>query len=128
MNLINHSNKIIRQKTKSAICFSLILIVASNAQAIILYSGDNSANLIAPDTARTNIFNSVAKICESNGEGMSGSSVYLKGKYLLTAKHVLYKEPPNENVLKEDIKTHITFNGIDLWEIDYDFSLSLIHI
>ena len=99
-----------------------MLIVASNAQAIILYSGDNSANLMAPDTARTNIFNSVAKICESNGEGMSGSSVYLKGKYLLTAKHVLYKEPPNENVLKEDIKTHITFNGIDLWEIDYDFS------
>ena len=61
----------------------LLSIATNNTQAIILYSGDNSANLTAPDTARTDIFNSIAKITNADGTGIVGSAVHIKGKYIL---------------------------------------------
>ena len=92
----------------------LLCIATGTAQAIILYSGDNSANLTAPDTARTDIFNSVAKITNSDGTGIVGSAVHIKGKYLLTAEHVLYK-----NVTPR--RTHVTLDGTTYWAIDLNF-------
>ena len=74
VNPINNKNKIIRQIAKSVLCCVLLTIASSNAQAIILYSGDNSANLTAPDTARTDVFNSVAKIINADGTGIVGSA------------------------------------------------------
>ena len=82
----------------------LLFIVTKLLQAIILYSGDNNANLTAPDTARTDIFNSVAKITNANGTGIVGSAVHIKDKYLLTADHVLYK-----NQIPR--RTHVSFDG-----------------
>lgn len=92
----------------------LLSIVTSNAQAIILYSGDNSANLTAPDTARTDIFNSVAKITNADGTGIVGSAVHIKDKYLLTAEHVLYKDATPR-------RTHVSFDGTTYWAIDLNF-------
>ena len=92
----------------------LLSIVTTNAQAIILYSGDNSANLTAPDTARTDIFNSVAKITNADGTGIVGSAAHLKGKYLLTAEHVLYKDAIPR-------RTHVSFDGTTYWAIDLNF-------
>ena len=92
----------------------LLSIVTTNAQAIILYSGDNSANLTAPDTARTDIFNSVAKITNADGTGIVGSAVHIKGKYLLTAEHVLYKNSTPR-------RTHVTFDGTTYFAIDLNF-------
>lgn len=92
----------------------LLSIVTTNAQAIILYSGDNSANLTAPDTARTDIFNSVAKITNADGTGIVGSAVYIKGKYLLTAEHVLYKDTTPR-------RTHVSFDGTTYFAIDLNF-------
>ncbi len=111
---MNHNNKTIRHIAKSALCCVLLSIVTSNAQAIILYSGDNSANLTAPDTARTDIFNSVAKITNADGTGIVGSAVHIKGKYLLTAQHVLYKDVTPR-------RTHVSFDGTTYWAIDLNF-------
>lgn len=122
--MLQTNNRInaIRRIVKSMLSLLIFSFVTNNSHGIILYSGDNNTNQTAPDTARADIFNSVAKICNSDGTGMSGSAVYLKGKYLLTAKHVLYENPPNQNVLKPNPKTHVTFNGFDFWEIDSYFS------
>ena len=92
----------------------LLSIVTSNAQAIILYSGDNSANLTAPDAARTDIFNSVAKITNADGTGIVGSAAHIKGKYLLTAEHVL-----NKNVTPR--RSHVSFDGTTYLAIDLNF-------
>lgn len=92
----------------------LLSIVTTNAQAIILYSGDNSANLTAPDTARTDIFNSVAKITNADGTGIVGSAAHIKGKYLLTAEHVLYKDAIPR-------RTHVSFDGTTYLAIDLNF-------
>lgn len=114
MNPINNRNKIIRDIAKNIFCCIFLSIVTSNAQAIILYSGDNSANLTAPDTARTDIFNSVAKITNADGTGIVGSAVHIKGKYLLTAEHVLYKDVTPR-------RTHVNFDGTTYWAIDLNF-------
>ena len=114
MNPINHKNKTIRHIAKNILCCSFLSIVTSNAQAIILYSGDNSANLTAPDTARTDIFNSVAKITDANGTGIVGSAVHIKDKYLLTAEHVLYKNATPR-------RTHVSFDGTSYFAIDLNF-------
>ena len=92
----------------------LLSIATNNTQAIILYSGDNSANLTAPDTARTDIFNSIAKITNADGTGIVGSAVHVKGKYLLTAEHVLYKDVTPR-------RTHISFDGTTYLAIDLNF-------
>ena len=114
VNPINHKNEIIRHITKSVLCCALLSIVTSNAQAIILYSGDNSANQSAPDTVRTDIFNSVAKITNADGTGIIGSATHVKGKYLLTAEHVLYKDSVPR-------RTHVSFNGTTYFAIDLNF-------
>lgn len=92
----------------------LLSVATSNTQAIILYSGDNSANLNAPDTARIDIFNSVAKITSVDGSGIVGSAVHIKGKYLLTAEHVLYKDTTPR-------RTHVSFDGTTYLPIDLNF-------
>lgn len=85
-----------------------ILLLMPTAQAVILYSGDNSANQMAPDAARTDIFNAVARIHNPGGATGSGSAIYLGGKYLLTANHV-------------GLYNNLTFDGSTYWEIDKDF-------
>lgn len=121
MNLINYIPLKIANTAKNALfCLYLSVLsilsitLSSTAQAIILYSGDNNANLNAPDTAREAIFNSVAKISATNGSGTVGSAVHIQDKYLLTAEHVLYKDVTPR-------QTHITFDGITYWEIDLNF-------
>ena len=111
---INHKNKIIIHIAKIILCFAFLCIVTSSAKAIILYSGDNTNNLTAPDTARTDIFNSVAKITDENGTGIIGSAVHIKDKYLLTAEHVLYKNATPR-------RTHVSFDGTSYFAIDLNF-------
>lgn len=92
--------------------FSITL--SSTTHAIILYSGENNANLTAPDTAREAAFNSVAKVSNEDGTSIVGSAVHIKGKYLLTAEHVIY-----EGVTPR--RSHVTFDGIEYKAIDMDF-------
>ena len=92
--------------------FSITL--SSTLNAIILYSGENNANLTAPNSAREAVFNSVAKVSNDNGIGIVGSAVHIKGKYLLTAEHVIY-----EGVTPR--RSHVTFDGIEYKAIDMDF-------
>ena len=114
MNPINNRNQTIRRIAKNALCYVLLTIASSSAQAIILYSGDNSANQTAPDTARIDIFNSVAKITNADGTGIVGSAAHIKDKYLLTAEHVLYKNATPR-------RTHVTFDGTTYFAIDLNF-------
>ena len=115
VNANRYKKKKITQIVKGILFFLLSTIVLSNAQAIILYSGDNNANLSAPDSERSNIFNSVAKITNADGTGIIGSAVHIKNKYLLTAEHVLYK-----NVTPR--RSHVSFDGNIYWAIDLEFS------
>ena len=114
MNPINNRYRTITRIAKNALCCILIYISTGSAQAIILYSGDNSANLTAPDSARVDIFNSVAKITNDDGTGIVGSAVHIKDKYLLTAEHVLFKNATPR-------RTHVTFDGTTFWAIDLSF-------
>ena len=100
MNALEYSDLKILETAKK-IFFGLLICInlSSTAQAIILYSGDNNTNLNSPDTPRNTIFDSVAKISNENGTGIIGSAVYVKGKYLLTAAHVLYKMRHQEEVM-----------------------------
>ena len=109
-----HIFKTTKEVAKSALYCLFLCIVTSSAQAIILYSGDNSANLTAPDAARDAAFNSIAKITNSDGTGIVGSAVHLKDKYLLTAGHVLYKDDTPR-------RSHVTFDGTTYWAIDLNF-------
>ena len=104
----------IRQILRNLICLTLLCISTNTTFAIILYNGDNSYNLTAPDTAREDAFNSIAKITNANGTGIVGSAVLIKDKYLLTAEHVLY-----ENVTPR--RTHVSFDGSTFWAIDLNF-------
>ncbi len=89
---------------------SLVLILSSPlSQAIILYSGDNSANLVAPNNARADIFDAVARVCNSMGGQTAGSAVHIKGKYMLTANHV-------------SNRTHVTFDGNSFFIRDTAFT------
>ena len=91
-------------------CLVACLVLPS--QAVILLTGDNSANQTAPDAARADIFNAVARVCTDTGGGAFGSAVHLRGKYLLTANHV------NVNT-----GTHVTFDGgVTLYERDTAFA------
>lgn len=94
--------------TRQILLYVSFLLLASYAQAVILYSGVNSANLTAPDAERTDIFNAVARIHNPGGATGSGGAVYLGGKYLLTANHV-------------GLYNNLTFDGSIYWEIDKDF-------
>ena len=73
-----------------------ICLTAHSAQALILYTGDNSANQTAPANGAP--FYAVARVCTDGGGSTAGSAVYIRGKYLLTAHHV-------EN------RSHVTFDG-----------------
>lgn len=99
-------------------CLALLLGIAlckpHSASALILYSGDNAANTTAPSTDRADIFDAVARIGNSNGSGIIGSAVHLKGKYCLTAEHVLYE---NQTPRRD----HITFDGVQYYAIDLNF-------
>jgi hypothetical protein len=115
VNLIKYS-PLNNSETAKNIFFCLVacLLFSSTAQAIILYSGDNDANLTAPDTAREAAFNSVAKITNADGTGIVGSATHVKDKYMLTAEHVIYKDVTPR-------RTHVTFDGITYWAIDLNF-------
>jgi len=68
--------------------FLLFMALHLSACAIILYSGDNSANQSAPDAARTAIYNAVARVTNAAGTSSYGTAVHIRGKYILTANHV----------------------------------------
>ena len=99
---------------RSLYCLLFSITLSSTLNAIILYSGENNANLTAPNSAREAVFNSVAKVSNDNGIGIVGSAVHIKGKYLLTAEHVIY-----EGVTPR--RSHVTFDGIEYKAIDMDF-------
>ncbi|MGB0409699.1 MAG: hypothetical protein ACPGIC_06850 [Opitutales bacterium] len=89
---------------------SIALLLSTTAlQAVILYSGDNSANQTAPDTARTDVFHAVARVCDNGGGNTRGSAVHIRGKYLLTANHV-------------SLRSHVTFDGVTYWARDTSFT------
>ena len=96
---------------KAACLISTLALILSSplSQAIILYSGDNSANLVAPNNARVDIFDAVARVCNSTGGQTAGSAVHIKGKYMLTANHV-------------SNRTHITFDGNNFFMRDTAFT------
>ena len=75
---------------------------------MILYSGDNAANQTAPDSARTDVFNAVARVTNNTGS-VSGSAVHIRGKYMLTANHV-------------SLGPHVTFDGVTTWARDTSFA------
>ena len=64
------------------------MALCTSADAVILYSGDNSANQSAPDAARTAIYNAVARVTNATGTSSNGTAVHIRGKYILTANHV----------------------------------------
>ena len=107
-------SKITYTVKKLLCCLLFSLALSSITHAIILYSGDNDANLAYPDSARSAVFNSIAKVSDDGGIGIAGSAVHIKGKYLITAEHVLYKDETPR-------KTHITFDGIEYKAIDLNF-------
>ncbi|MFU8847381.1 MAG: hypothetical protein ACNA77_01515 [Opitutales bacterium] len=78
-------------------------------QAVILFSGDNSTNTSAPDLLREDAFNAVARVCNGDGTGTSGSAVHLRGKYMLTARHVT-------------LRSHVTFDGASFYARDTAFT------
>lgn len=79
----------------------------STAHAVILYSGDNSANQTVPASGAP--FESVARVCNNGGGGTSGSAVHIRGKYMLTANHV-------------SNRSHVTFDGSTYWGRDTAFT------
>jgi hypothetical protein len=89
--------------------FLLCFCIPIATQAVILYSGDNSANTTAPDLQREDAFSSVARVCNEDGSDTSGSAVHLRGKYMLTARHVT-------------LRSHVTFNGATYYARDSEFA------
>ncbi len=89
---------------------SLFLLLTKQSSALILYSGDNSANQTAPDSDRTDIFNSIGRPCTSTGSGSYGSVIHIHGKYVLTANHVSVGG------------NYVTFDGSTLWARDTNFT------
>ena len=99
-------------KSYQSLKYLFLFILAQNlSYGIILYNGDNNSNITSPDTNRNNIYNSVAKISNENGSGIIGSAVHIKGKYLLTAEHMLYENQTPK-------RSHISFDGVTYYEID----------
>jgi hypothetical protein len=94
-----------------SLSFLGILPTIPKANALILYSGSNTANTSAPDLAREAIFNSVAKVVNASNGNITSSAVYLRGKYLLTADHYF-----------SVINREVTFDGTNYYAIDADFS------
>jgi hypothetical protein len=84
-----------------------LLLLTSTVHAVILYSGDNSANQAAPVSGAP--FESVARVCNNGGGGTSGSAVHIRGKYMLTANHV-------------QLRSHVTFDGVTYWARDSAFT------
>ena len=107
-------SKITYTVKRSLFCLLFSITLSSTTHAIILYSGENNANLTAPYTDREAAFNSVAKVSNEDGTSIVGSAVHIKGKYLLTAEHVIY-----EGVTPR--RSHVTFDGIEYKAIDMDF-------
>jgi len=93
----------------SWLCLSSLMMPQPGG-AVILFSGDNSANTSAPDLARQDAFNAVARVCNADGSGTAGSAVHLRGKYLLTAQHVA-------------LRSHVTFDGVLFYARDTAFEL-----
>lgn len=83
------------------------LLFSSPASAIILYSGDNSANQTAPTNGAP--FYAVARICNGASSSTAGSAVYIRGKYLLTARHVANRD-------------FVTFDGSTFYARDTAFT------
>jgi len=103
-----HASPAIRSWIRLQLC--LLALLSLPASAVILLTGDNTANRTAPDPARTDIFNAVAKVCNASGGGAYGSAVHLRGKYMLTARHV--------NV---EGAGHVTFDGSTIHARDAAF-------
>lgn len=95
---------------KITLClFVCSLMLPRHAGAVILFSGDNSANTTAPDTACAGAFNAVARVCNADGSGTAGSAVHLRGKYMLTARHVT-------------LRSHVTFDEASYYARDTAFA------
>ncbi|MFT5837299.1 MAG: hypothetical protein ACI9ZV_000803 [Candidatus Azotimanducaceae bacterium] len=94
---------------KRILLITAICLLSFNCQAVILYSGDNSLNQTAPDAERLDIFNSVARVSNSDGSGSFGSATHIRGKYLLTANHVANR-------------SHVTFDGVSYHARDTSFT------
>lgn len=88
---------------------ALSCLTTAPLHALILYSGLNSENLSAPDSEREAIFDAVASVCNSSGSSRNGSAVRIRGKYMLTARHV-------------STSSHVTFDGSTFWARDTAFT------
>jgi hypothetical protein len=82
------------------------LALTAPMQAVILFGGDNAANLTDPGGGIP--FSSTGRFVNGSGAGEFGSLVYLGNKYVLTANHV-------------GVSTHVTFDGSTLIPVDNTF-------
>jgi hypothetical protein len=87
-----------------------LLFCAIQAHALILYDGvddANDPNRSDPGTGAP--FDAVARVCDSSGGSTAGSAVHIRGKYMLTANHVVNR-------------SHVTFDGSTYWARDTAFT------
>jgi len=89
-----------------------VLLLASaialpQAQAVILFGADNSANLTDPATGVP--FDAVGLFSASGGSSPQGSAIHLGGGYMLTANHV-------------NLTTHVTFDGSTYYARDLGYT------
>ena len=99
------------------ILFPLFMALCTSANAVILYSGDNSANQSAPDAARTAIYNAVARVTNATATSSNGTAVHIRGKYILTANHVggIAYFLLNGSIYQRDpLFTPVSFGSVDM--------------
>lgn len=105
----NKNSKLLKlfiHKLYGALC-SCVFLFASSVSGIVIYEPffifPPPDNPISRDTYRA-----VAMVCDADGLNTSGSAVYIKDKYLLTANSVADR-------------SHVTFDGFTFYERDLEF-------
>lgn len=88
----------------------LVLGFALQANGMLFWNEDNSANLTDPGTGVS--WGSVAKVTNSSQTLLSGSAIYLGDGYLLTANHVTMN----------GTYSYVTFDGVSTFQIDSSFN------
>lgn len=101
--------KLVSKSLQYIVCIQLFSYVcfSTTAHALLHLSAGNEWYTKAP-TFNEVPFDSVARICNKHGKSTSGSAVYIKGCYLLTAAHV-------------KMRSHVTFDNEHFYEVDKSF-------
>lgn len=107
--MLGRINSIISKSFRNNVYIQLCtyLCCSTVAHALLHLSVGNKSYTRAPAFNELP-FDSVAQICNQHGRATSGSAVYIKGSYLLTANHV-------------KIRSHVTFDNQRFYKIDKSF-------